>query len=99
LWRWPHLSSLDRDQVRRVAEHARLRLTDSELDVYAGQLVVILEAFSELDAVDTDGVEPSFHPLTVEDALREDEATSWEWDPFANSGHREGRFFRGPRII
>jgi len=81
-----------------VAEHAKLRLTDPELDVYAGQLGVILEAFSELDAVDTDGVEPSFHPLMVEDALREDEAARWEWDPFANSGHREGRFFRGPRI-
>jgi len=90
---------MDRDQVRRVAEHARLHLTDQELDMYAGQLRVILEAFSELDAVDTDGVEPSFHPLTVEDAVREDESAGWEWDPFANSGHREGRFFRGPRII
>ena len=81
-----------------MAEHARLRLTDPELDVYAGQLRVILEAFSELDAVDTEGVEPSFHPLTVEDAVREDDPARWEWDPFANSGHREGRFFRGPRI-
>ena len=98
MWRWPHLSSLDRDQVRRVAEHARLRLTDSELGVYAGQLRVILDAFSELDTVDTEGVEPSYHPIMGEDVLRDDESTRWEWDPFANSGHREGRFFRGPRI-
>jgi aspartyl-tRNA(Asn)/glutamyl-tRNA(Gln) amidotransferase subunit C len=84
--------------VRRVAEHARLRLTDQELELYAGQLRVILDAFSELDKVDTEGVEPSYHPLTVEDAVREDEATGCEWDPFVNSGHREGRFFRGPRI-
>ena len=84
--------------VRRVAEHARLRLTDQELELYAGQLRVILDAFSELDKVDAEGVEPSYHPLTVEDAVREDEATGCEWDSFANSGHREGRFFRGPRI-
>ena len=84
--------------MRRVAEHARLRLTDAELDVYAGQLRVILGAFSELDGVDTGGVEPSYHPLTVENNLREDEAAGWEWDPFANAGHVEGRFFRGPRI-
>jgi len=81
-----------------VAEHARLRLTGSELDVYAGQLRVILEAFSELDAVDTGGMEPSYHPVTVEGAVREDEAAGWGWDPFANSVHVEGRFFRGPRI-
>jgi aspartyl-tRNA(Asn)/glutamyl-tRNA(Gln) amidotransferase subunit C len=81
-----------------VAEHARLHLTDRELDLYAGQLRVILEAFSELDSVDTDGVEPSYHPLALEDALRDDEPSRWEWDPFANAGHREGRNFRGPRI-
>lgn len=81
-----------------MAEHARLRLTEPELDLFAGQLRVILEAFRELDAVDTGGVEPSYHPLTVEDALRCDEAEGWEWDPFANSRHVEGRFFRGPRI-
>jgi aspartyl-tRNA(Asn)/glutamyl-tRNA(Gln) amidotransferase subunit C len=84
--------------VRRVAEYARLRLTDEELDRFAGQLKVVLDSFSELDAVDTSGVEPSYHPLSVEGASRDDEPRRWEWDPFLNSGHREGRHFRGPRI-
>ena len=66
--------------------------------MYAEQLRVILEAFSELDAVNTEGVEPSYHPLVLDGALRDDEPEEWEWDPFTNSGHREDRYFRGPRI-
>ena len=84
--------------VRRVAEAARLNLTDEELERYEQQLKVILEAFRELDEVDTEGVEPSFHPVELEDVLREDEASEWSWDPLANSMHKEDGYFRGPRI-
>jgi Asp-tRNA(Asn)/Glu-tRNA(Gln) amidotransferase C subunit len=48
--------------------------------------------------VDTSGVEPSYHPVAAEGVLRDDEPRRWEWDPFLNSGHREGEHFRGPRI-
>ena len=84
--------------MRRVAEHARLRLTDKELGKFAGQLSVVLGAFSELDKVDTEGVEPSYQPVPLEDVMRGDEPRDWDWDPFANSRHVEGRHFRGPRI-
>ena len=84
--------------VRRVAEAARLNLTDKELERYEQQLKVILEAFRELDEVDTKGVEPSFHPIELEDVLREDKASKWVWDPLANSEHKEDGYFRGPRI-
>ena len=81
-----------------MAEAARLNLTDEELERYQMQLKVILEAFRELDEVDTEGVEPSFHPVDLEDVLREDEAGEWSWDPLANSMHKEDGYFRGPRI-
>jgi len=84
--------------VRRVAEAARLSLTDEELERYEQQLKVILEAFRMLDEVDTEGVEPSFHPIELEDVLREDKASEWVWDPLANSMHKEDGYFRGPRI-
>lgn len=84
--------------VRRVAVAARLSLTDEELERYMQQLKVILEAFKELDEVDTEGVESSFHPIELEDVIRDDETSGWSWDPLANSGHKEDRYFRGPRI-
>ena len=84
--------------MRRVAEHARLSLTDEELDRFAGQLGVVMGAFAELDRVDTEGVEPSYQPVAIEDVSRGDEPEPWEWDPFANSRSVEGRHLRGPRI-
>ncbi len=91
-------AEIDRGMVRRVAEAARLNLTPEEIERYERQLKVILEAFRELDEVDTQGVEPSYHPIMLEDVLRDDEARRWSWDPLANSEHREDGYFRGPRI-
>ena len=86
------------DLVERLAKAARLNLTPAETCKYTQQLSVILDAFNELDQVDTDGVEPSYHPIKLEDALREDEPEKWEWDPLANVADAEGRSIRGPKI-
>jgi aspartyl-tRNA(Asn)/glutamyl-tRNA(Gln) amidotransferase subunit C len=90
--------TIDRGLVERIAKVARLELTEDEIEKFTKQLKVILEAFRELDDVDTKGVEPSFHPQELSNVLREDEATPWSWDPLENTEHSEGRYFKGPRI-
>jgi aspartyl-tRNA(Asn)/glutamyl-tRNA(Gln) amidotransferase subunit C len=89
---------IDRVLLEHIAEISQLKLTDKELESFTEQLMVILEAFREIDEVDTEGVEPSFHPSELKDVLREDEAKPWDWDPLGNSQHRERRQFKGPRI-
>jgi aspartyl-tRNA(Asn)/glutamyl-tRNA(Gln) amidotransferase subunit C len=90
--------TIDRGLVERIAKVARLELTEDEIEKFTKQLKVILEAFRELDVVDTEGVEPSFHPQELSNVLREDETTIWSWDPLENTEHKEGRHFKGPRI-
>jgi len=90
--------AVTRDLVERLAKASRLTLTEEETTKYTQQLSVILEAFNELDQVDTEGVEPSYHPIELEDALRDDEPKKWEWDPLANVVDKEGRNIRGPKI-
>ena len=90
--------TIDRGLVERIAKVARLELTEDEIEKFTKQLKVILEAFRELDDVDTEGVEPSFHPQEISNVLRDDEVTPWIWDPLENTEHREGRHFKGPRI-
>ena len=90
--------AVTRDLVERLAKATRLTLTTEEISKYTQQLSVILEAFNELDQVDTEGVEPSYHPIELEDALRDDEPKKWEWDPLANVVDKEGRNIRGPKI-
>ncbi len=90
--------AVTRDLVERLAKSARLTLTPEETTKNTQQLSVILEAFNDLDQVNTEGVEPSYHPIELEDALREDEPEKWEWDPLANVADAEGRSIRGPKI-
>jgi len=89
---------IDRRLLEHLAEASRLELTEEELERFTDQLRVILEAFREIDRVETDGVEPSFHPSELKNVWREDVAEPWDWDPLGNSQHKEGRYFKGPRI-
>jgi aspartyl-tRNA(Asn)/glutamyl-tRNA(Gln) amidotransferase subunit C len=90
--------AVSRELVLELAKAARLELTVEETDRYTQQLNVILDAFRELDEVSTEGVEPSYHPIEIEDKLREDVPEKWEWDPLANVVDREGKYIRGPKI-
>ena len=63
---------VDRRLLEHLCDVSRLKLTEEELEKFTGQLKVILEAFRELDEVDTEGVEPSFHPSELKNVLRED---------------------------
>ena len=54
---------LTREDAAYVARLARIDLTDDELDLYAEQLAAVLDHAAELAALDTEGVEPTAHPL------------------------------------
>jgi aspartyl-tRNA(Asn)/glutamyl-tRNA(Gln) amidotransferase subunit C len=67
------MPSISQDDVARIAELARLALTDEELQLYARQLAGILDYAEQLREVDTTGVTPTSHPLAITAPLREDE--------------------------
>ena len=56
-----------------MARLARLSLDDEQLELYRRQLGVILEHAARVQALDTDGVEPTGHPLGFTNAFRADE--------------------------
>jgi aspartyl-tRNA(Asn)/glutamyl-tRNA(Gln) amidotransferase subunit C len=64
---------LTRDDAAYVARLARIDLTDEELDLYAGQLAAVLDHAAQIAALDTSGVEPTSHPLPMQNVLRPDE--------------------------
>ena len=59
--------------MARIAQLARLALTDDEMTLYARQLADILAYAEQLQEVDTAGVAPTSHPLALTAALRRDE--------------------------
>lgn len=66
---------LTRDDAAYVARLARIDLTEQELDLYAGQLAVVLDHAAQVAALDTTGVEPTAHPLPLRNVLRPDDPT------------------------
>lgn len=65
---------LSTDEVRHVAELAKLKLTDEEVELYAEQLSQILEYAERLQEIDTSSVPPTPYVLSLENIMREDVA-------------------------
>lgn len=60
------------DEVRHVAELARLHLTEEEMERYAQQLSAILDYAERLQEVDTSGVSPTPYVLPLQNVMAED---------------------------
>ncbi len=95
---------LGRQDVERVAQLARLRLSDDEITRFAGQLARILAYANAVRRVDTAGVPPTSHPFADEgDHTREDRALpSLPRDEAlaqAPDADRDAGFFKVPRVI
>jgi aspartyl-tRNA(Asn)/glutamyl-tRNA(Gln) amidotransferase subunit C len=95
--------ALSVEDVRRIAQLARLRLSPEEEERLRGELSAILGYVEQLQALDLSGVEPMTHALAAGDAppLRADEVRP-SLDPeeaLANAPAREGTWFKVPRII
>ncbi len=92
---------ITRDTIEYVAHLARLELDAEEIDRYTGQIDRILEYMDTLNALDTEGIEPTSHAVPIDCVLREDRAR----DSFAvesstgNAPDKRGSFFKVPPVI
>jgi aspartyl-tRNA(Asn)/glutamyl-tRNA(Gln) amidotransferase subunit C len=66
------MSQLTREEVAHVARLARLALTDAEIDGLRDDLAGILDHAADIAALDTEGIEPTAHPLPLVNVLRDD---------------------------
>lgn len=66
--------AIDRQQVEHVARLARLSFSDEALDRFTDQLARIIAYAERVDAVTTEDVPPTSHPLRLVNVLRPDEA-------------------------
>ncbi len=96
-------SKLTRDEVLRVAELARLELSDAEVELFTRQLDEILGYAQQVQDVETTGVSPTSHALAVEGAWRDDERVpSLDLDASlanAPSADRAAGLFKVPKVL
>lgn len=87
---------LTTDEVRHVAELAKLALTEAEIVQYTEQLSAILGYAALLQNVDTSGVPPTPYVLPLTNIMRADEPTPCltNVEALANAPDSENGFFR-----
>ena len=92
---------ITRDEVLYVADLARLDLDAEMIDKFAGQIGTILDYVDKLNEVDTDGVRPTSHAISLTNAFREDEQIDHlERDKvLANAPEKEDGNFIVPKVV
>ena len=94
-------NTLTPEQVRKVANLARLQLSEADVSRFTQQLGQVLGYVEMLDELDTEGVAPLAHPLEIENVLREDKPTESlsREAALSNAPKSDGRCFLVPQII
>lgn len=93
--------TIDRAEVRKVANLARLNISEAEETEFTSQLNSILEYFDQLSELDTTDVKPTTRAIETSNITRADKLA-----PFPNkeelldaAPEQQGEFFRVPKII
>ena len=96
---------LQPDELKRLARLARIAVSEQDVVLLQTQLKGIFGLIDELQAVDTQGIEPLSHPLDVvkpmAQRLREDRVTELDQRSanLANAPAQENELFLVPKVI
>jgi aspartyl-tRNA(Asn)/glutamyl-tRNA(Gln) amidotransferase subunit C len=86
---------LTHDELRHVADLARLGLRDDELDALASELSSILEYIDQLEQLDTAAIPPTAQVGELVDVMRDDEVgpSLDVEEALRNAPARDGTYF------
>ena len=95
------MMEINKELILRVAKNARLNLKEDEVKQFTKDFNDILNAFSELDKVNTNNVKPSFQPIEFKNKLREDKVKECVSQDLIlrNSHHKKEGYFLGPKAL
>ncbi|MCQ2049724.1 MAG: Asp-tRNA(Asn)/Glu-tRNA(Gln) amidotransferase subunit GatC [Candidatus Saccharibacteria bacterium] len=64
---------INREELKHLADLSNFSMSDEELDSLQGDLKNIVNYISELNSLDTEGVEPTYQVFEMENVWRNDE--------------------------
>ena len=64
---------LSHEEVRHIAELAKLGITDQEVEEFGEQLSAILEYAEAINRLDTDAIPPTAQVIELRNVMRDDE--------------------------
>lgn len=93
--------SVDKETVAKIANLARIEVSDNELESTMGELNNILDWVEQLSEVNTDGIEAMTSVVAADLPLREDKITDggYREQVIKNAPLAEHGFFAVPKVI
>lgn len=92
---------LSSEEVKKVAQLARIELSENEVEKFQKDLSSILDYVDELKAVETDGLEIVSSVTGLENVQRDDEAVTIDYqeDIMANAPERKDKYYKVKSIL
>ena len=95
------MTKISKEEVKKVAQLARLELNEHEINNHAEQLEKILEYIKQLEKIDTNDVPCTTRAIEVTNIFRKDQKKNFECtEEILKLGpSREDKYFKVPKII
>ena len=95
------MKRISSNEVKKVAQLARLKLNESEIQQHAEQLEKILGYIKQLEKINTQNIPGTTRALEVANVFRKDEKRDYEnFEELIDlAPSRENKFFKVPKII
>ncbi len=95
------MNRISSQEVKKVAQLARLELNESEIQKHAEQLEKILGYIKQLEKINTENIPCTSRAIEVVNVLRKDENKNYEnsEELLDLAPSRENKFFKVPKII
>lgn len=93
--------TITKKDIVHVADLARLEVGESDIETFVEQLGEVLEYVNTLNRVDTEGVPPTSHAISLTNAFREDTACAHldREEALRNAPEIEDGSFLVPKIM
>lgn len=96
------MTKLSREDILRLAELARLGLSEAEVDEFSSELSAILQYVEQLSSVDVNDLEPTSQVTGLTNVTRPDEIRSYGYTPdelLKNVPDVENNYIKVKRMI
>ena len=90
-----------KETIENVANLARLKLTEQEAETLTSEMESIITYVDKLNELDTSGVEPTQHVLSIRNIFREDKTgNSYDREKIlSNAPTQENGCFKVPKVV
>ena len=96
------MSTITADDVKYVASLAKIAITDDEAARFTKELDAILGYMSQLDAVDTTGLTPTYQVTGLKNVMRADEISDYgttRTDLLKNAPRQRDGYIEVPKVL